>query len=329
MSEAQDQHRNADADPDRGSEGVGLLDRARVTVVSETAKVKSAGERHVSIAVPFRAIERNRSVAASVLAGGVAYRLFLWLLPFGLIVAGLLGLGNADGIEKSVSTGGLPEAMVNAIGDIANAANSNSWWLLITGVPLLLWEGYAGAKALQLIHALVWNEPAPRTRPLQSSLYFSAGICGFIAVISLTWWLRDRTTLGWLLVLAATVVPLAGLWLWISLKLPHGTASWKALLPGAFLVAVGFQVTHGLIVYFLGPKLEKSMSLYGTLGVMATILFFMWVVGRIVVTAPILNSSLHDELRGRGGNAPEASLLRATDRAPAVRDHPGEPASRA
>lgn len=307
MSEPQDQHSNADVDPDRGSEAVGLLDRARVTVVGETAKVKNAGERHVSIAVPFRAVERNRSVAASVLAGGIAYRLFLWILPFGLIVAGLLGLGNADGIEKSVSTGGLPEAMVNAIGDIAGAANSNSWWLLLTGVPLLLWEGYAGAKALQLIHALVWNEPALRTRPLQSSLYFSAGICGFIAVISLTWWFRDRTTLGWLLVLAVTVVPLAGLWLWISLKLPHGTASWKALLPGAFLVAVGFQVTHGLIVYFLGPKLEKSMSLYGTLGVMATILFFMWVVGRIVVTAPILNSSLHDELRGRG-ERPQASF---------------------
>ena len=45
-------------------------------------------------------------------------------------------------------------------------------------------------------------------KPLQSSLYFSAGICGFIAVISLTWWLRDRTTLGWLLVLAETDVAL-------------------------------------------------------------------------------------------------------------------------
>jgi uncharacterized BrkB/YihY/UPF0761 family membrane protein len=55
----------------------------------------------------------------------------------------------------------------------------------------------------------------------------------------------------------------------------------------------------GLVVYLLGPKLEKSTSLYGALGVTATILFFMWVVGWIVITAPILNSSLHDELDGR------------------------------
>jgi hypothetical protein len=35
----------------------------------------------------------------------------------------------------------------------------------------------------------------------------------------------------------------------------------------------------------------------------------MWVDGRIVVTAPILNSSLHDELRGRNGNAGEAAIF--------------------
>jgi uncharacterized BrkB/YihY/UPF0761 family membrane protein len=58
-------------------------------------------------------------------------------------------------------------------------------------------------------------------------------------------------------------------------------------------------VTHGLVVYLLGPKLETSTSLYGALGVIATVLFFMWVIGRIVVTAPILNSALHAELSGR------------------------------
>jgi uncharacterized BrkB/YihY/UPF0761 family membrane protein len=79
-------------------------------------------------------------------------------------------------------------------------------------------------------------------------------------------------------------------------------------LPGAFLVAVGFQVVHGLILYLLEPKLEKSTSLYGALGVTATVLFFMWVLGWIVVTAPILNNSLHEELQGRhrpeGGESP-------------------------
>ena len=39
----------------------------------------------------------------------------------------------------------------------------------------------------------------------------------------------------------------------------------------------------------------------------------MWVIGRIVVTAPILNSALHDELSGRHqGDGREPVLSRTT-----------------
>ena len=58
-----------------------------------------------------------------------------------------------------------------------------------------------------------------------------------------------------------------------------------------------------LVVYFLGPKLEKSTSLYGALGAVTTLLFFMYIVGSLVVAAPVLNSSLHHELRKQGDKA--------------------------
>ena len=257
----------------------------------------------MSLAVPFRAAERNRRVAASVLAGGIAYRLFLWLLPFSLIVGGALGLMNADSTEEAFATGGLPAAVVNFVGDVARAADSDWWWLLAVGVPLLVWAGYTGAKAVELIHSLVWDEPPPRTQPLKSSLAFTGVVCAVLAAGALTWWLRDETWLVGLLAAALATVPLAGLWLWVSLRLPHGDAGWQALLPGALVVAIGFQVLHELIVEFLVPKLEKSTTLYGSLGAMTTLLFFMYFVGRLVVTSPILNSSLHHELRRHSGEA--------------------------
>jgi hypothetical protein len=194
----------------------GLLERVRGRVATGTERARSASDEHVTLAVPFRAAERISRLAAGVLAGGVAYRLILWLLPVGLILGGVIGRGDADDIEDAVAEGGLPAAVVDAIGDVARAGDGNWWWLLAIGVPLLLWEGYTGAKALQLIHGLVWNDPPPRTNPLKGSLVFTGVCLVFVAAISLTWWFR---------------------------------------------------------------------------------LFFAYLVGRIVVTAPILNSSLHDELR--------------------------------
>ncbi len=254
----------------------------------------------MSLAVPFRAAERNRRVAASVLAGGLAYRLFLWLLPLGLILGGALGLMDADSTEEAIATGGVPAAVVDVIGDVARAAESDWWWLLGIGVPILLWAGYTGAKAVQLIHSLVWDEPLLRTNPLKSSLFFTGVLCAFMAAAGITWWLRDESSLVGLLAAALATAPLAAFWLWASLRLPHRDAPWRALLPGAILVAIGFQVLHVLIVEFLVPKLEKSTTLYGSLGAMTTLLFFMYFVGRLVVTSPILNSSLHHELRTHG-----------------------------
>jgi uncharacterized BrkB/YihY/UPF0761 family membrane protein len=249
----------------------------------------------VTVAVPFRAAERTQRVAAGVLSGGIAYRLFLWLLPIGLILGGALGLGDADDIEEAVATGGLPAAVVDAIGDVARAGDGNWWWLLAIGVPLLLWEGYAGAKALQLVHGLVWNDAPSPTKPLSSSLAFTGACIVFAAAISVTWWLRDESLAVGLSILALMVVPLAGVWLWVSLRLPHGAASWKVLLPGAVLVGAGFQILHGSLVYLLLPKLEKATTLYGGLGAVATLLFFAYLVGWIIVTAPILNSTLREE----------------------------------
>jgi uncharacterized BrkB/YihY/UPF0761 family membrane protein len=294
MSDVEDQPADPAKDRDEASDA-GRSDRARARFTGALESAKSGSERHVALAVPLRAAERNQRVAASVLAGGIAYRLFLWLLPFGLIVGGALGFLNAGSTEKAVSKGGLPGAISNAIGDASRSAHSSSWWLLAVGVPLLLWAGFSGAKAVQLVHSLVWDEPPRKTKPLQGSLAFTGVLLAVWAIIAFTWWVRG----DWPGVLAPvlTFAPLTGLWLWVSLQLPHRDAPWKALLPGALVVGIGFPVLHELVLTFLVPKLEKSTSLYGSLGATTTIIFFIYLLAVLVVTAPVLNSSLDEELR--------------------------------
>jgi uncharacterized BrkB/YihY/UPF0761 family membrane protein len=217
------------------------------------------------------------------------------LLPFGLIIGGALGFLNADSTENAAEGGGLPAAISDAIGDATRSTQSDSWWLLTVGVVLLVWAGYSGAKAVRLVHSLVWDEAPSKGRPLLDSLVFTGVLCAVWAEIALRWWIRDER--GPSLILAIlSIAPLAGLLFWVFLHLPHRDAPWRALLPGALLVAVGFQVLHEVVVIYLVPKLESSTSLYGSLGFATTIIFFVYLIATLLVAAPILNRSIHDEL---------------------------------
>jgi uncharacterized BrkB/YihY/UPF0761 family membrane protein len=148
---------------------------------------------------------------------------------------------------------------------------------------------------VQLVHALVWEESPRKIKPLPESLAFTGVLCAVIAIDGFTWWVRE----DWpgLFAPVITLAPLAALWLWVSLHLPHRDAPWTALVPGALLVSIGSQVLHEAVGNFLVPKLEKSTSLYGSLGATTTFIFFIYLVAILVVLPPVLTSSLYDELR--------------------------------
>ena len=66
-------------------------------------------------------------------------------------------------------------------------------------------------------------------------------------------------------------------------------------MPGAVLVAVGLEGLHLFTVYFLGPKLANATELYGVLGVVSTILFWLYITGRLVIGAATINASLYEQ----------------------------------
>ena len=104
-------------------------------------------------------LERESRVAASVLAGGLAYKLFLWLLPFGLILGGVFGINNTNDIEDAIHSGGLVGAVINTIGDSTRATGFDPLVLLVVGVAGIVWAGRSGARSVQLVYALIWDEP--------------------------------------------------------------------------------------------------------------------------------------------------------------------------
>jgi uncharacterized BrkB/YihY/UPF0761 family membrane protein len=273
-----------------------LADRGRRLAAASNAWAEDARTRHLSVGTSLRAARHNRRVAAAVLAGGFAYRIFFWLLALGLLAGGALGFLQEDSLDEALDRAGIPGAVVQSVGHFAHDSGSARWWLIALGGYLMLWSGYSGSKAARLVHALIWSEPPGKLgKPLTASLLFS-GVCfGLGGAMSASWWLKQHATGGAIAATLVLVVPLTGLWLWVSLLLPHRDAHWKTLLPGALLVAVGFQALHVATLWFALPKLESSQSTYGPLGVVATLLFWGYLIGRLIVTAPILNASLYEE----------------------------------
>jgi uncharacterized BrkB/YihY/UPF0761 family membrane protein len=260
-------------------------------------------------------IDRERATGAPLLAGGVAYRLFFWVVPLGLVLAGLASLAASDDpaqVEDAARSFGLGAVAATQARQAFETGAYSRWFLLVSGLVLLVWFGASAARALRITCALAWGErPTPLPRPLAASLAFSGVTITAAALGVLSTWLRHQAPAGGLLVTLSIVVVAAGLALLGLRLLPHGDADWTGLVPGALLVAVGLQAMHLFVVYYLSAKLERAPELYGALGSSTVVLLWLFITARLVVSAAFLNATLWQ----RGTRLPPpASVLRRRPR---------------
>jgi uncharacterized BrkB/YihY/UPF0761 family membrane protein len=286
------------SEPDSGK---GRLESARAAARTVPARLTAARGRHSSVDASFDLVERDRRLAASVLAGGIAYRLFFWLLPVALILGGALGFVSSESAEGLADSFGLTANAADAVGEAVQATGRGRWALLLIGVGTLLWTSSRSVIALRRVFALVWDVPQPRGgSPVKDALAFSAVCAVLLAIPATTAWLREISPGPGILLALAAVGAFFGIWLLVSTWLPHADVPVRALVPGALLVAVGAQIVHLFTVFYVAVKLERSSALYGGLGAAATFLFVLYVVGRLIVAAPMLNAELW---RRRSGQA--------------------------
>jgi uncharacterized BrkB/YihY/UPF0761 family membrane protein len=240
--------------------------------------------------VGFRSAERQRRVAAMVLAGGIAYRIFFWLLAILVLLSGVLGFFDPDEVQATLEDHGAGTWIANAAAHLTRSADGDEWWLIPVGCWLILWTGYTCSKALVLAHAAIWSVEPPRIdKPLRASLLFSSYTFGFIVAMIAARWAREETDVGGLVATLLVIgVPFA-FWLLLSRSLPNKASAWFELVPGALLIAVGLQAMHLFTAYFLGPKLTSATQLYGLIGVVTTLLFWFYLGGRLIVAGATLN----------------------------------------
>jgi uncharacterized BrkB/YihY/UPF0761 family membrane protein len=283
------------ARPDGGLDRV----RARLAAAVEqgTARAEAARDRWSAVDALFDTRDRDRRVVGNVLAGAVAFRLFVYLLPLMLAVVTVLGIAfglDPDSPDDLGDSLGLSRYVVESV-TTASQESHRSLWVL---VPLTLWAIYTGgvgaAKVLHATHALAWDQPVERLRhPALAALVAFGSATAVVASIGTLQALREESEGLGLGFVVLEVAALVGVALVVDLLLPrHPAARPRDLLPGAVLLGGGLWLLHVVSAYFLAYRIASSSELYGSLGVAAALLAWLFVLGRLLVGSAVLNATL-------------------------------------
>ena len=269
------------------------VEQARENATRATAWAR---ERFPFMDLVEQALERERFSAAGLLAGGLAYRLFFWIVPLGLVVAAILSFwveADRTGLEDAAEKYGIGGATASSAADAIASGARARWYFLVVGLALLPWFGAGVVRAISVAHAVAWKLRPPKLRrPLPAGVAFTVIASALSAVTAGADALRERQPGPGLGLLIGLAVVYAAVVVWVSTLLPSRATTWRAFVPGAVLVSVGMVIVHLSVSFYFAPKLGRSAELYGTLGAAMVVLLWLYVAARLVVAGAFLNAAL-------------------------------------
>lgn len=243
----------------------------------------------------LRVQDRFGEVQGDPLANGIALQIFLSLIPLLLVaiaVVGFIAGGDATFTGDVIEVLGLP-----AEGDAAEAlrttienAEESRRAASIIGVLGLLWRGLAVVAAIQRAIDNVWQTRSEGFKDKARAVLWLLGAAViFVASFAVT------TVLNFLpgfLAPASILIGFAmnlGLFLWTYSELGRLPVGWRALLPGALICAVGFEVLKVVGAIYVPKLVANSSALYGSLGVVIALLAWLAFFGRLLVYGAVVN----------------------------------------
>jgi uncharacterized BrkB/YihY/UPF0761 family membrane protein len=257
--------------------------------------LRARRERSTIIDAGFEIQELDLHVGGGILAGAVAFRMFLFFVPFVYVVftifdaAAKAASDNPSEAAKAIGiTGVLASALVST-------SDLNPWSHLAlalgAGVALVITANNL-VKTFYVVHWLIWRIPRVKPRGYRP-IAVVVGIALALAVISVVADALRRT--GFLGRVAAVTLILGVaflLWWWVSYYLPHAPTSWRALVPGAVFVAIGVELLAALTSFWFGPLVARKSHTYGAVGIALAVLLWVYILGRVMVGAAGVNATL-------------------------------------
>jgi uncharacterized BrkB/YihY/UPF0761 family membrane protein len=277
-----------------------VADHSHQRLASERRRLQeeltSRRQRSSVVDAGFQVQQLDARVGGGILAGALAFRIFLFMVPFVYVVFTVLGAASpASGqdpaqLARNIGiTGVLASAVVQTQDQSAWAQAA-----LVAGaiVALFLTAGSL-LKALYVVHWLIWRVP----RVMPTGLVSRLALIGLTLVASALGIaandVRNSSGITGAVIAILLISALSfALWWWVSWKLPHAPVPAPALVPGALLMAIGVEVLHLLTTYWIGHLVARKTSTYGAVGIALAVLLWVYVLGRVIVGSAGLNAAL-------------------------------------
>ena len=196
-----------------------------------------------------------------------------------------------------------PHVVVNSVGvagtvtkQVQGAAKgSSNWWVALTSLLVLAYMTRVLLRAIAIVHALAWEGSAAAVKVSTRQLeIFAAAIVGQLLLVAGTRRRqspdrdrrrhrvgrlrgRPRGALARRLAAAAACRP-----------------RWTDLIPGSLFYAIGTVGVQIFNVLILGQMIKEKSTTYGALGIAGAILVDLFLIGRVIVGAAVVNATLYE-----------------------------------
>ncbi len=242
--------------------------RDRLRHVRERAERTRAGIEarradSASIDTAFDAVERDAQTGGGVLAAAVAFRLFMFLVPYAFVMVTGFGLASSAAGQdpgdaaRSAGIGGL---LANAVSSTSTQSIWNRLVALVVGGFALALTARTLVKVLWIVHRLIWRVEASRKPTPWAPLILVGFATLLFGVADLASWLGSQSFFLRVLAVSLTIVISGAAWYLASWWFPREECEWTALLPGALIVGLGVGVLHVLTLTYVVHVVTREIG---------------------------------------------------------------------
>jgi len=270
-------------------------ERLRNRAQRTRADIEARRAGSASIDTAFEAVERDAQTGGGVLAAAVAFRLFMFLVPYAFVMVtgfGLASTAAGQDPKDAAHSAGIAGLLASAVASTSTMSLANRILALVLGCIALAFTARSLVQVLWIVHRLIWGIRRSGNPGPWAPLILIGIVTALFALGDLAACLGSQSIGLRLLALVLTMVTSATAWFLASRWLPHEDCDWWGLLPGAAIVGIGVGVLHVLTITYVAHVVSRKSSLYGAIGIALALLLWTYFAGRLLTASIAANAAL-------------------------------------